>query len=108
MNCPNNVNINLQYLYILISGNQVIANGETSDAFYFYTLVTSPPSNVKCEPIDSESFQISWKPPQIKSGLLDFDTNVKDPDLEDQTVSGSEKEIKIEYVYDVMKLTSML
>ena len=41
----------------------MIAEGETSDVFYFDTLPTSPPSNLKCESTSSNSLKLKWDNP---------------------------------------------
>ena len=41
----------------------MIAEGETSDVFYFDTLPTSPPSNLKCESTSSNSLKLKWDDP---------------------------------------------
>ena len=41
----------------------MIAEGETSDVFYFDTWPTSPPSNLKCVSTSSNSLQLSWDDP---------------------------------------------
>ena len=41
----------------------MIAEGETSIAFYFDTLLTSPPTNLKCESTTSNSLKLKWDDP---------------------------------------------
>ena len=41
----------------------MIAEGESSIAFYFDTLLTSPPTNLKCESTTSNSLKLKWDDP---------------------------------------------
>ena len=45
----------------------MIAKGETSDAFYFYTLASFPPENIECKFNESGFFYVTWDPPLVPS-----------------------------------------
>ena len=45
----------------------MIAKGETSDAFYFYTLGSYPPENTECKFDESGSFYVTWDSPSVPS-----------------------------------------
>lgn len=49
-------------------GTTLITDGETSDAFYFYTLPTSPPSDLECA-TTYDSLSLTWGNPTI--GMVD-------------------------------------
>lgn len=49
------------YDFILIDTN-VITEGETSDEFYFYTLLSSPPSSLECETLYNQ-MDLTWNNP---------------------------------------------
>ena len=53
--------------------NNKIAEGENSEAFYFDTLITSPPSDLKCESSSSNSLKVTWNDPtQGMEALQDY------------------------------------
>ena len=66
----------LKYLIIIIfyfTENNKIAEGENSEAFYFDTLITSPPSDLKCESSSSNSLKVTWNDPtQGMEALQDY------------------------------------
>ena len=67
----------LRYLLIKIifyfTENNKIAEGENSEAFYFDTLITSPPSDLKCESSSSNSLKVTWNDPtQGMEALQDY------------------------------------
>ena len=49
------------YDFILLDTN-VITEGETSDEFYFYTLLSSPPSSLECETLYNQ-MDLTWNNP---------------------------------------------
>ena len=49
------------YAYL---GNNLIAEGESSDEFYFFTLPSSPPADLKCK-TESHSLSLRWRDPII-------------------------------------------
>ena len=49
-------------------GTTLITDGETSDEFYFYTLPTSPPSDLECA-TTYDSLSLTWGNPTI--GMVD-------------------------------------
>ena len=61
-------------IYILsFLENNKIAEGENSIEFYFDTLITSPPSNLKCESDTANSLKITWEDPaQGMEGLESY------------------------------------
>ena len=55
------------------SGNKKVVEGENSIQFYFDTLITSPPSNLKCESDTANSLKIKWDDPaQGMEGLENY------------------------------------
>jgi hypothetical protein len=48
-------------IFFLIDTN-VITEGETSDEFYFYTLLSSPPSSLECETLYNQ-MDLTWNNP---------------------------------------------
>ena len=51
----------INYDFILTDTN-VITEGETSDEFYFYTLLSSPPSSLECETLYNQ-MDLTWNNP---------------------------------------------
>ena len=49
------------YVFNLTDTN-VITEGETSDEFYFYTLLSSPPSSLECETLYNQ-MDLTWNNP---------------------------------------------
>ena len=49
----------------------MITEGETSDEFYFYTLLSSPPSSLECETLYNQ-MDLTWNNPTngLDSGTL--------------------------------------
>ena len=58
----------INYFINPILGTTLITDGETSDEFYFYTLPTSPPSDLECA-TTYDSLSLTWGNPTI--GMVD-------------------------------------
>ena len=64
---------NIYKTFISFAENKKIVEGENSVEFYFDTLITSPPSNLKCESDTANSLKITWDDPlQGMEGLESY------------------------------------
>ena len=69
-----------KYIFIIFcfTENHKIAEGENSEDFYFDTLITSPPTDLKCESSSSNSLKVTWdNPVQGMEGLENYAFNYR-------------------------------
>ena len=50
-------------IFCPLIGVNEITEGETSEAFYFDTIPSTPPANVKCESEDPHEVKVTWENP---------------------------------------------
>ena len=66
------------FVIFCFTENHKIAEGENSEDFYFDTLITSPPTDLKCESSSSNSLKVTWDDPaQGMEGLENYAFNYR-------------------------------